>query len=502
MSSGGFVTSGHLRRHHLSTWQEQGDGQGLPDEDTANGILNPMVQQWPGMNFKNPDESIIGHIVQNDSNANMRSPELLPGCVRANACRKIWWDPARVKVAIVTCGGLCPGLNSVIRGLTNCLWFEYGVKEIFGMQAGYNGLSNPEQFEPIQLTPTFVEDIHMKGGSILKAGRGGFDADLILDALSRLGLNMVFLVGGDGTQFAGNLLYEAARGRDQKLSIIGIPKSIDNDILFFDKTFGFESAVAEASEVIRNGWVEASSCEKGVGIVKLMGRDAGFVAVCAALASGIVDLCLVPEAKVELTDVLAFVDKTIERKGHMVIVVAEGAGQEFVSTGQQDSTGHTVYGDIGAFLRDKVNAHLKPKGGRSFYIDPSYIIRSAPIRPCDHIFCSRLAVDAVHTAMRGYTGVCVGPVHNVIVMLPSTLIAQGKKKMNLGGTYGSIVAKLVACLNASQAYRNKEHLALSQGVPFFSGDAIRIRSRAKVIAKAALRQMARPQCLLLFILSG
>jgi len=210
-----------------------------------------------------------------------------------------------------------------------------------------------------------------------------------------------------------------------------VPKSIDNDVLFFDKTFGFESAVGAASEVIRNGWVEATSCSKGVGIVKLMGRDAGFVAMHAALASTIVDLVMIPEVDVQMEDVMKHVDKTLARKDFMVIAVAEGAGEKFVSTGKKDATGHTVYGDIGTYLKNAVNAHLKDQGGRSFYIDPSYIIRSVAIRPNDHIYCSRLARDAVHTAMRGYTGVCVGPIHNIIVVMPSQLIASGKRRVSL-----------------------------------------------------------------------
>mmetsp|Transcript_25246 Transcript_25246/g.64235 ORF Transcript_25246/g.64235 Transcript_25246/m.64235 type:complete len:458 (-) Transcript_25246:128-1501(-) len=424
-------TSGHLLKHHLSTWQGCGDGKGFPEEEMFNKVVNPLVRAWPDMNFKNANELVMGHIIENDSKAGLRPPALLPGCVRANACRQIWWEPSTVKVGIVTCGGLCPGLNSIIRGVTNCLWREYGVRDIFGMPAGYNGLSNPEKFPPIKLTPEVVAEIHMKGGSMLKAARGGFDAEKILDNLQKLGVNMVFLVGGDGTQFAGNLLYTAALKRGQPISIIGIPKSIDNDVVMFDKTFGFDSAVAEASEVIRNGWVEATSCEKGVGIVKLMGRDAGFVVMCASLGSDQVDLVLIPEVDVKLEDILAHVDSVIDRQGHMVIAVAEGAGQSFVATGEKDATGHTIYGDIGTFMRDQVNAHLKPKGGRSFYIDPSYIIRSSPVRAVDHIFCSRLAIDAVHTGMRGYTGVCVGPIHDIIVMLPSKLIASGKKRVNV-----------------------------------------------------------------------
>uniref|UniRef100_A0A7S1RYX3 Phosphofructokinase domain-containing protein n=1 Tax=Alexandrium catenella TaxID=2925 RepID=A0A7S1RYX3_ALECA len=419
----------NLAPFHLATWQT--DDMGMVAEQKVNKFLNPMAVAWPNMNFLNPDELVQGHIIMNDSKQASRPSATSKGCVRANACKEIWWDPSEVRAAVVTCGGLCPGLNSIIREVTNTLWHQYDVRHIYGIQAGYNGLSNPEKHKPIQLSPDKVRDIHMKGGSILKAGRGGFNPEQICDRLERLGINMVFTVGGDGTQHASHLLYEEAKRRNLDISIVGLPKSIDNDILFFDKTFGFDSAVSTAADIMRNGWVEATSCDKGVGIVKLMGRDAGFVAMHAALASTIVDLVMIPEVNVKLEDVIEHIDSTLARKNFMLIAIAEGAGQEFVATGEKDATGHTKYGDIGTFLRDEINAHLKKSGGRSFYIDPSYIIRSCPIRPNDHIYCSRLARDAVHCAMRGYTGVCVGPIHNIIVIMPSELIASGKRRVKL-----------------------------------------------------------------------
>ncbi|CAE8724684.1 unnamed protein product [Polarella glacialis] len=421
--------STNLKPCHLSSWHN--GSSGLVDELSVNTILNPLAVQYPDMCFLNPDELVAGRIITNDSRAAQRSPSIESGAVRANACRHIYWDPSQVKAAIVTCGGLCPGLNSIIRGVTKCLRNEYGVQNISGIMNGYEGLSNPEAHEPLQLTLDVVRDIHMKGGSIIKAARGGFDAEKICDNLVRLGINMLFLVGGDGTLFAGNLLNECAWKRRLDVSIIGIPKSIDNDVLHFDRTFGFESAVAAASEVIKNAWVEASSCDKGVGIVKLMGRDSGFVAMHAAIASDVVDLCMIPEVTVDMKDVLAHVDDVLARQGYMVIAVAEGAGSEYVPTGKFYPTGDVVHGDIGVFLKDRVNQHLQASGGRSFYIDPSYIIRSVPIIPNDHIYCCRLANDAVHSAMRGYTGVCVGAIHNVICMLPAKVVAQGRRQVRV-----------------------------------------------------------------------
>jgi len=421
-----FINASLLRGHHLEVWSE---GYGSLVGRRVNNVQNPMELKWPAMNFLNPDENVRGHIILNDSKQAQRAPEIAEGCTRANACRRIWWEPSKVKAAIVTCGGLCPGLNSIIREVTNCLWFNYGVKDILGMTGGFHGLSEPENYPTRQLNPEWVRDIHMQGGSVLQCGRGGFDATKIADNLEKLGINHVYVVGGDGTQSAGNLLFEEVLKRKLSVSVVGVPKSIDNDVLFFDRTFGFDSAVACASDIIRNAWTEARSCFKGVGIVKLMGRDAGFVAMNASRASTIVDLCLIPEVDFELGDCLAHISSVVARKGYCVVVVAEGAGQNFVATGEVDSTGHAKYGDIGIFLRDAVNKHLKEEGGRSFYIDPSYIIRSCATVPNDHIYCSRLANDAVHTAMRGFSGVCVGAIHNIVTILPSKLIATGKKRV-------------------------------------------------------------------------
>jgi len=419
----------NLRPYHLSSWRQELE-PGLVDEATANAVKNPLGATYPKLHFVEEDTLVIGDITVNDAKESWDIPELESGSVRAGPTRTIFHEPSKTKAAIVTCGGLCPGLNSIIREVTNTLWTDYGIRDIVGLTGGYNGLSDPENNPPVELTKDSVSEIHMKGGSILKAGRGGLDLPKICDNLKTMGINILFVVGGDGTQYAGNMLYEACRERDLPVSVIGVPKSIDNDVLVFDKTFGFESAVVSASETVRNVWVEATSCQKGVGIVKLMGRDAGFVAMHAALASTIADVVLIPEVSFKMEDVLEHVERTLDRKGYCVVIVAEGAGQEHVSTGEKDATGHTVYGDIGTFLRDKVNEYFKDKGGRSFYIDPSYIIRSIPVRPIDHIYCSQLARGAAHVAMRGYTGVCVGALNRIEVIIPSTIIARGKRRID------------------------------------------------------------------------
>mmetsp|Transcript_21238 Transcript_21238/g.49226 ORF Transcript_21238/g.49226 Transcript_21238/m.49226 type:complete len:532 (+) Transcript_21238:79-1674(+) len=430
-----------LKEHHLSSWQE--GGTGMVDEPKVNRFKNPMLDIWPHMHFQRHDEQVLGQTVLNDSLLQERqlpASMIQKSFLRANAYQQIWWDPSKVKVGIVTCGGLCPGLNSIIREVTRCLVHEYGVHEIYGFQGGWNGLSDVETYAPVPLDLKAVRAIHKDGGCILKAGRGGLLPDKICDNLEQLGINMLFVVGGDGTQWAGDVVYQAARERGLALSVVGIPKSIDNDVLFFDRTFGFDTAVRTGATCIDNAWVEAQSCHRGVGIVKLMGRDAGFVAVNASLASTVADCCLIPEVKFKMEDLVNYVNKVVDRKDHCVVVVAEGAGQDLISTGEKDSTGHTKYGDIGTYLRDKLNASLKASGGRTFYIEPSYIIRSVPITPIDHIYCLRLSHDAVHTAMRGYTGVCVGAISNIVAMVPSKFIAAGTRRvLTHGQTWQSCV---------------------------------------------------------------
>lgn len=469
-----------LSDNHVSSWWGTCpvDEKGLVKESETNKIDNPMAARWPRLRFLEPNEIVRGRVVDQDSLTQRAglAGGAMDGFLRAGATRKIFWDPKHVRAGIVTCGGLCPGLNSIIREVTRCLWHQYDVHDVMGFQSGWNGLSDTRKYKPVPLDTTIVREIHMKGGSMLQAGRGGFEPDKICDNLASLNISFLFVVGGDGTQWAADVLNQVARIRKMPISIIGIPKSIDNDVLFFDRTFGFDSAVNAGCEIIRNAWVEATSCANGVGIVKLMGRDAGFVARNASLASTIVDCCLVPEVTWSVSDLLAYVDETLQRKGHMVIVVAEGAGQRHVTTGQKDSTGHTIYGDIGTFLKNKINTHLADGiGGRSFYIDPSYIIRSVPATPNDHIYCTRMAYESVHAAFRGYSGVVVGSVHNFMVMVPMNLIASGMRPLRLGSSVwqccvqGAKMPARLAGLSAdyqpSERYLRQLNLEKKRGSP-------------------------------------
>ncbi len=343
--------------------------------------------------------------------------------------RRIFFNPADTKAAIVTCGGICPGLNDVIRACTMVLWYRYGVRNIIGLRYGYEGLIKSFGHEPLQLTPERVEDIHQKGGTILGTSRGQQDSEEIVDFLEENNINILLTVGGDGTQRAAMEIAHIIERRNLKMSIIGIPKTIDNDVLFTERTFGFETAVALCQEPINCAHMEAKAARNGIGLVKLMGRDAGFVASYATLASSDVNLLLIPEMKFTIPKVMQFLEERLTHKNHAVIVVAEGAGKDILPPIGKDKSGNVKFGDIGLFLKDEINKHFQSinREVNVKYIDPSYIIRSAPANANDSVFCFQLAENAIHAAMAGKTQMVVGIWNGHYVNIPMEKVTSGKK---------------------------------------------------------------------------
>ena len=140
------------------------------------------------------------------------------------------------------CGGLCPGLNNVIRSVVRTLWYQYGVRRITGIRNGYRGFL-PQYNLPIkELNPDVVDDIHYMGGTILGSSRGGANIEEIVDAIERLNLNMLFTIGGDGTTKGALAIAAEIEKRNLKVAVIGIPKTIDNDLSFIQRSFGFEDS--------------------------------------------------------------------------------------------------------------------------------------------------------------------------------------------------------------------------------------------------------------------
>lgn len=363
----------------------------------------------------------------------------LPAFELAGPRNKIFFDPRTVRCGIVTCGGLCPGLNNVVRGLVLEMAGGYGVRHIMGFRYGYEGMVSRLGQAPLHLTPQSVAHIHHEGGTILGSSRGSQNPSEVVDNLQAWGINVLFVVGGDGTiRGAMQLTAEIAR-RGAAIAVVGVPKTIDNDIHFIDRSFGFESAFSAAVEVIRAARVEATGARNGIGLVKLMGRHSGFVACYAALASTDVDLVLIPEVPAHLEGergVYRCLERVLDRQGHAVVVVAEGAAQELIADAERselsDKSGNARLKDVGVFLRDRITNHFKSAGREVTlkYIDPSYTIRSVPASPSDSVFCWNMARNAVHAAMAGNTEMLIGRWHGRFVHVPMELATRSQKRVD------------------------------------------------------------------------
>ncbi len=361
---------------------------------------------------------------------------------------KLFFEARKTRAAIVTCGGLCPGLNNVIRSLVRQLHQGYGVREILGFVGGYQGLDPWRGSEPVALTPDFVDDIHKDGGSVLKTSRGPVDVSVAVDNLIRRKIDILFVVGGDGTQRGGMALYHEAKSRGHALAVVGVPKTIDNDVAFVSRTFGYVSAVQEATKALTGAHAEAHSVHNGIALVKIMGRHAGFIAAGATIASQEVNFTLVPEVPFVLDGEDGFLfalKERIQKRAHAVILVAEGAGQHLIASGKKeyDASGNLKAKDIGIFLRDRIEEYLKQEGVPFSlrYIDPSYLIRSVPACAEDGVLCDFFARNAVHAAMAGKTGLVIGLQHDVFTHVPIELLASRKKQLDLNSpTWHGVLA--------------------------------------------------------------
>lgn len=349
---------------------------------------------------------------------------------------KIFFDPSKTKAAIVTCGGLCPGINDVIRALVMELYHRYGVHNILGIRYGFQGLIPKYGHALIDLSPDVVKDIHTVGGSILSSSRGREDVGEMANALKRMNIDILFCVGGDGTMRAAEQITEEITQRGQNISVIGIPKTIDNDLNMIQKTFGFDTAISESLKAIQCAHVEARGALNGIGLVKIMGRQAGHIAAGTALAQTDVNFVLIPEVSFDLEGENGFlraIERRLRERSHCVILVAEGAGQEHMRKGNQtpdtDASGNPRLLDIGLFLKTAIGDYFLRRGMEINlkYIDPSYMIRSVPANASDSIYCGALGQYAVHAAMAGKTGMLVGLMRDEYVYLPIRMVSSGTK---------------------------------------------------------------------------
>ncbi|MBI9099048.1 MAG: ATP-dependent 6-phosphofructokinase [Spirochaetaceae bacterium] len=392
-----------------------------------------------GARFVGDDEYVLSSNTMNiqEMNTLLKNEILLE---KAGPREKIYFNPNHIHAGIVTCGGLCPGLNDVIRAVVRTLWYRYGVKRISGIRMGYKGFL-PEYNLPLkELNPTIVDHIHNMGGSILGSSRGGSDTVRIVDAMERMNLNILFTIGGDGTQRGALALTEEIKKRKLNISVIGIPKTIDNDLSYIHKSFGFDTAVERAVEAVQTAHTEAKSAIDGVGLVKVMGRESGFIAAHTSLAISDVNFTLIPEVKFKLegeNGLLKKLDERLDARHHAVIVVAEGAGQDLLEeSGETDESGNKRLSDIGIYLKNKINEHFKEIGRESTlrYIDPGYMLRASAAAPVDSLYCARLGANAVHSAMTGRTAMLISEWNNAFVHVPIAMAVSKKNSVDPEGS--------------------------------------------------------------------
>ncbi|MCP3944457.1 MAG: ATP-dependent 6-phosphofructokinase [Desulfobacteraceae bacterium] len=363
-----------------------------------------------------------------------------PSFEQAGPREKIYFDPSKLKCAISTCGGLCPGLNDIIRSIVLELYHIYRVTNIYGIRHGLQGFVPDYGHDIMELNPKSVSGIQDKGGSILGSSRGTQDIDTVVDCLERMNVGILFMVGGDGTLMASKRIADEILKRGLKISVICIPKTIDNDIFLVSRSFGFDTAVDVATLAIKGAHNEAAAYPNGIGLIKLMGRHSGFLAATAALAQQDANFVLIPEVDIFLdgkTGFLQALENRIKQRKHAVIIVAEGAGQNFFDDqeDQYDASGNVVLKDIGIYLKDKITKYFNEKAIPISlkYIDPSYIIRSLPANANDSVFCGFLGRDAVHAGMAGKTNLLISFWNNHYIHVPMEASAGKRKKLDTRG---------------------------------------------------------------------
>lgn len=403
-------------------------------------LKNTEKEDSPIYKFVEENDRILYDVSLDYFNHCRETGEIPVSFEKAGPKEYIFFEPAKTKVAIVTCGGLCPGVNNVIRSLVNQLYYRYGISRMLGIKYGYEGLVPKYNHPVVELTPAMVSNIHLSGGTFLGTSRGNQNIEEMVDTLEILNINILFCIGGDGTLRGAHAIADEIEKRKLRIAVAGIPKTIDNDIDLVQKSFGFETAFSIANDIIRNAHNEAYGANNGIALVKLMGRDSGFIAASAALAIQEVNFVLVPEIPFDIHGPRGFLSvlrKRLEERHHAVVVVAEGAGQDLFDNSviEKDASGNIKHKDIGVFLKEKIKQEFGSQGFPHSikYIDPSYIIRSAPANANDSKFCNLLAQNAVHAALAGKTDFVVGYWNDQFTLVPITMAVARRKKIDLNG---------------------------------------------------------------------
>jgi len=394
-----------------------------------------------GISFVSDENRVVIEIDDHQITRMLNEGQRLPCFELAGPRSKIFFDPSKLKCALVSCGGLCPGLNDIIRSIVLELHYGYGVRNIFGIRYGLQGFIARYGHDLIDLTPETVVNIHDRGGTMLGSSRGPQDINEIIDSLERMNIGLLFMIGGDGTLTAAGRIADTILDRGLKIGVVGVPKTIDNDIYMVSRSFGFDTAVDVATRAIISASNEAEGYPNGIGLIKLMGRHAGFIAATAVLAQQDVNFVLIPEVDFDLDGpggLFAALEKRLVERKHAVVVVAEGAGQKFFeeNNDERDASGNIKLKDIGVYLKAAIGAHFAAKGIEISikYIDPSYMIRSLPASANDRVFCNFLGRNAVHAGMAGKTSMLIGHWNNQFVHVPMKLIAGKRKNVEPKGS--------------------------------------------------------------------
>jgi 6-phosphofructokinase 1 len=414
--------------------------------DTTISTLGPLKIPSPikrgekgelSRSFVKDTDKVVMDVDLNHINEMIQAGQSLPAFEMAGPREKLYFDPSKLRCGLVTCGGLCPGLNDIIRAIVLELFYGYGVQNIYGFKYGLQGFIPKFMHDIMDLKPETVANIHEMGGSILGSSRGPQPIEEIVDSIERMNIGVLFMIGGDGTLMAATKIADTITERGLKISVVGIPKTIDNDIYLVSRSFGFDTAVDVSTQAIRSAHNESAAYPNGIGLIKLMGRHSGFIAATATLAQQDVNFVLIPEVDFDLegpNGFLTALEKRLNQRGHAVIVVAEGAGQKFFETitTERDESGNIRLKDIGLFLKDVITSYFHAKGidVSLKYIDPSYMIRSLPANANDNVFCSFLGRDAVHAGLAGKTKLLVGRWNNHFVHIPMSASAGKRKKID------------------------------------------------------------------------
>ena len=403
--------------------------------------LQKRVDETGSINFVSDQSRVILEVDDARVNRMIKEEQTLPCFELAGPRGQIFFDPSKLKCALVTCGGLCPGINDIIRSIVLELHYAYGVRHIFGIRYCLQGFIAKYGHDLVDLTPETVVNIHDRGGTVLGSSRGPQEIDEIVDSMERMNIGLLFMIGGDGTLTAAGQVADAIIDRGLKIGVVGVPKTIDNDIYMVSRSFGFDTAVDVATRAIISASNEAEGYPNGIGLIKLMGRHSGFIATTAVLAQQDVNFVLIPEVDFDFegpSGLLSALEKRLAARKHAVIVVAEGAGQKFFENenSERDASGNLKLKDIGIYFKDTIASYFADKGidVSIKYIDPSYMIRSLPANANDRVFCNFLGRNSVHAGMAGKTSMLIGHWNNQFVHVPMEVIAGKRKSVDPKGS--------------------------------------------------------------------